>query len=129
MIRPTSEKVPARPVLVDARMGKGRKLYLFIREGEKFSRRVIDLTKDGAGLYSVNCGFGTLALRRGRHITQTEPFLRERSVGLMLFGCTREVAEVLMEVLWGECSCLLEWNTPAECVQPAPDPYLDNAAD
>lgn len=97
------------PELVDFRITRDKKqAILFLREGPRFYRRHLKLTREGAGLRSItptsthrqatftrhneSVGYGTVSERAlGRYILQQ----------FVVVGVSQEMAALLASVFWG----------------------------
>ena len=121
------------PELVDFRLTRDKKTAIFfIREGENFYRKHLDLTKEGAGLYAVNHKRGLVTLRRfmkqiSHDAVDGAVFDRHLSRKFIVATASSDMVRALTFVFWGkEDTC----NSPeTEGVQPASAELLSNAAD
>lgn len=116
------------PELVDFRVtGDRQKVILFVREGEVFYRRHLNVRK-GARLWTVNPSRQSATFVRGERRTPAsdeQPFERIEKIGAFSVCVTREQAEAL-------CLVFLDWEMPEDFwpVEGVPVAQsLSNAAD
>lgn len=116
MSRLDAEGLPL-PELVDFRLTTDKKKAIFfMREGERYYRKHLDLTKEGAGLWTVNPYFGTVSFSRfGKSISveavSGAAFDRYIQQKYIVAGVTLEMACLLARVFWGKELDLTDWRT------------------
>lgn len=122
------------PEIVDFRItGDKRKAIFFIREGDAYYRKHLDLTKEGAGLYCINPATGTAMLRRySKRMSYDEvggaAFERFVNKKFIVATVSRDMARALTFVFWGKEDPAADWPE-AEGVQAAQPELVANAAD
>ncbi|QLG10994.1 hypothetical protein HLB42_09580 [Deinococcus sp. D7000] len=119
------------PELVEFRLTAKKKVILFIREGEAFYRKHLDLTKEGAGLWAINPAFGNACFRRSDKTVSYDKvgeaaYMRFIAQNSIVVSVSPAMATGLARVLWGQ---ELDFTAQIEMegVQPV-QPHL-NAAD
>lgn len=116
--------------LVDARFTANKKrLILHLSDNGRQFYQSIDLTREGAGLYTYVEGVGDMVFTRGfkaRAAGNGSPFIRITRQVCGSYRVRRELAEALVFLLWGREVVLSDWPE-LEGVQPAQP--LSNAAD
>lgn len=120
------------PELVDFRITSAKKrLILFIREGQSFYRKHLDLTREGAGLFAVSWAMRNAVFVRSRKRVDCDDqdgVVYERYVvqPYLAVSVSRDMADLLAQVFWNRKLDLSNWHGQ-EDVQPI-QPHL-NAAD